>query len=155
LPAQWTDPTGPWADDVQDVLAWTQDPRANGYEPVWLLAKGGKKADRVEIGVVSTAATDADRLKQAQQMGVIPPYYLGAFDVLTYAEIARSDSESTEITKERQVLTQILGPAETDDAYLVPDKLYKVIATWSGQRQSDGKTASGPQTFWFRTDNVP
>lgn len=47
------------------------------------------------------------------------------------------------------------SPAATDDAYLVPGKLYKVTATWSGQRQSDSKTASGTQSFWFRSDNTP
>jgi len=154
LPAHWTDPTGPWVDDVTDVLAWTQDPRASGYEPIWMVAKGSEKADRIEIGLVEPAKTDAEKLKQAQSTGLVPPYHLGAFDALGYAEIDRHDSEETEITKERQVLTQILGPGETDDAYLVPDKLYKVTATWSGSRQSGG-TLSDTRTFWFRTDNLP
>jgi large repetitive protein len=155
LPVHWTDPSGPWATDVQDVLGWTQDPRASGYEPVWVLAKGGSKSDRIEIGILDRATSDADRAKLAAAMGVIPPYFLGAFDALKQSEIARADSEQTEITKERKVITQILGPGATDDAYLVPGQLYKVTATWTGQRQSDSASGGKTQTFWFATDNVP
>ena len=156
LPPHWTDPSGPWADDVEDVLGWTQDPRAGGYEPIWLTTKGDKNADRIEIGLVDTAANDDDRAKQAIAMGIIPPYYLGAIDALGFAEITRADSEQTEISKERQVLTQILGPGATDDAYLVPGQLYKVTATWSGTRQSDNAAVNNrTQTFWFRSDNTP
>jgi hypothetical protein len=72
--------------------------------------------------------------------------------MLSFAEIARADSEQTEILHEREILTQILGPGPTDDAYLVPDKLYKVTATWDGKRQSDNAAASATQTFWFRSD---
>jgi hypothetical protein len=155
LPPRWTDPTGPWSDDVQDVLGWTQDPRASGYLPIWLLAKGDKQADRIEIGLVDTAANDADRAKLSQAMGLIPPYYVGAIDAQSFAEIDRADSEQTEITKERQILTQILGPGATDDAYLVPNQLYKVTTAWTGARQSDGKTITATQNFWFRTDGTP
>ncbi len=156
LPPRWTDPAGPWARDVRDVLGWKQDARANGFEPAWVTAKGGKNADRIEIGVVDTATNDAERAKIGVGMGVIPPYFLGAFDDASVAEIARADSEQTEITKERSVLTQILGPGPTDDAYLVPDKLYQVTATWTGNRQGDGATAGKTQSFWFRTDaNAP
>ena len=82
LPVYWTDPGGPWAKDVQDVLGWKQDPRASGYEPVWVVAKGGSKSERIEIGILDTATNDADRVKIAAGMGVIPPYFLGAFDAL-------------------------------------------------------------------------
>jgi hypothetical protein len=155
LPAHWTDPSGPWARDVQDVLGWTQDPRAGGYEPAWVLAKGGSKSDRIEIGILDRATSDADRAKLAAAMGVIPPYFLGGFDALMQSEVIRADSEQTEITNERKVLTQILGPGATDDAYLVPGQLYKVTATWTGQRQSDSASGGKTQTFWFATDNIP
>ncbi len=155
LPPHWTDAGGPWADDVEDVLGWAQDPRANGYLPVWITVKGGKKADRIEIGLVDTAKNDQERAKLAQGMGMIPPYYLAAIDALGQAEIDRHDSEQTEITKERQVITQILGPGATDDAYLVPGALYKVSATWTGKRKSDNATAGATQSFWFRADPTP
>ena len=155
LPAHWTDPSGPWAIDVQDLLGWMQDPRAGGYEPAWVLAKGGAKSDRIEIGILDKATNDADRARIAANMGVIPPYFLGAFDALKQSEVTRTDSEQTEITNERKVLTQILGPGPTDDAYLVPGQLYKVTATWTGKRQSDSATDGKTQTFWFATDNAP
>ena len=155
LPAHWTDPTGPWVNDVADVLGWAQDPRAGGYLPVWLTIKGGTKADRVEIGLVDTAHNENEAKKIAVGMGMVPPYFLGAVDALSLAEAARQDSEQTEITNERKVITQILGPGETDDAYLVPGQLYKVTATWTGLRQSDNASAGKTQTFWFSSDATP
>ena len=154
LPGQWTDLGGPWGADVADVLGWSQDPRALGYMAVWVTAKGGEKADRIEIGLVDSAKDEKEAAALSQKMGLVPPYYLGAFDTLTFAEIRRADSEQTEILKERAILTQILGPGPTDDAYLVPDKLYKATATWTGTRQSDDANAGKTQTFWFRTDAV-
>lgn len=154
LPPAWTDAAGPWARDVRDVLGWSQDPRASGYIPVWVTMKGSKQADRIEIGVIDTFASDADAAKAAKETGIIPPYFLGAADALRISETVRAESEETEIKKEREVLTQILGPGPTDDAYLVPGQLYKVTATWTGQRESGG-TAGKTQAFWFRTDATP
>jgi len=152
LPGPWTSLAGPWGADVADVLGWSQDPRALGYMAVWITAKGSEKADRIEIGLVDSAKNEQEAADASRKMGLVPPYYLAAFDMLSFAEVARAESEQTEILHERQVLTQILGPGPTDDAYLVPDKLYKVTATWNGLRQSDNATASDTQTFWFRTD---
>ena len=154
LPGPWTDLGGPWGADVADVLGWSQDPRASGYMAAWVTAKGGEKADRIEIGMIDAAKNEQEAADLSQKLGLVPPYYLAAFDTLTFAEIQRAESEQTEILKERAILTQILGPGPTDDAYLVPNKLYKATATWTGKRQSDNAQANKTQTFWFRTDAV-
>jgi large repetitive protein len=152
LPLPWTNSSGPWGADVADVLSWSQDPRAGGYMAVWTTVKGSEKADRIEVGLVDSAKNEQEAADLSRKMGLVPPYYLAAFDMLSFAEVTRASSEQTEILHEREVLTQILGPGPTDDAYLVPDKLYKVTATWNGVRQSDNAPASATQTFWFRTD---
>ncbi len=154
LPGAWTDFAGPWGADVADVLGWSQDARSVGYMAVWITAKGGEKADRIEIGLIDSAKNEKEAAAISQEMGLVPPYYLAAFDTLTFAEIRRADSEETEILKERAILTQILGPGPTDDAYLVPDKLYKVTTSWTGTRQSDNASAGKTQVFWFRSDAV-
>jgi hypothetical protein len=59
------------------VLGWTQDPRANGYEPVWVLARGGSKSTGSRSASSSMPPATPIRAKLATGTGVIPPYFLG------------------------------------------------------------------------------
>jgi large repetitive protein len=151
LPAHWTNVAGPWAEDVADVLGWEQDPRASQHAPVIMHLKGSEKADRIEIGVLPLAnagAADRERL-------LIPNYYLAALEALRFAEMRRADWDDVEVKKEQAAVTKVLGPAGTNDAFLVPNSLYKVTTSWSGKRKSDNGSNSGTQSFWFKTDTQP
>lgn len=140
LPGEWTDAASPWADDIADILAYL--PSLPGFSV--LVSIGGEKADRIEIGVRPQSSS--------AQQPFVPQYYVAAIASLRLSEIERSDWDTTQISNEREVITDILGPASTNNALLYPNSLYRVSATWTGTRQGDGETRSATQSFWFRTD---
>ncbi|MEB3359851.1 MAG: hypothetical protein VKK04_24205 [Synechococcales bacterium] len=151
LPPRWADFNGPWADDIADILLWADTTAAvKGYLPVLVTVGGEEAGDRIEIGVLP------DR-KQAnqQQRTLAPAYYLAAIESLRQSEILRQEWDETQITREREVLTSVLGPASTENALLYPGSLYRLTARWNGHRKGDGTTGDGTQVFWFQTDNVP
>jgi hypothetical protein len=150
LPPRWTDASGPWAEEVEDVLGWSHDPRCSGYVPVLVKIKGFKETDRIEIGNLPFE----DDITSKTRKGVLrPSFFLAAIEALRVSEMERSDWDEHEITKDREAITKVLGPAGSDDALLVPASLYKVSVTWDGKRKGDGATASRTQSFWFKTDD--
>jgi hypothetical protein len=107
---------------------------------------GHLEAQRIEIGVLRASEAEA-----ARQM--TPPYFVGAIETLRTSEIERYEWDDFQISKDRDILTAILGPASTNNALLHPGSLYKVTATWTGTRQSDSAAANDTQVFWFKTDH--
>ena len=151
LPGRWTDPGGPWDDDVSDLVRW-----GNGSPnlPVFVALDKAPDAARVEVGTIGLKPFDPKHDKQA-----VPPYYVGAVAVTTMAEATRHDWDDEQITRDRTTLTNAIGPASSDNSLLVPDSLYRIVVDWSGQRRRDSAvrgTVATPisQTFWFKTDRI-
>lgn len=158
LPARWTDPAGPWVDDIAELLAW---PGRNTWPAVLMQLHEQADAVRVEIGTLRGANTPtrAVGLAAAAAPAMIPPYFVAAIGAIRYAEAARSDWDQTQIDRDRQVITNALGAASSDNALMFADALYRVTVQWHGTRQGDGESrgsAAAPvtQTFWFRTDAI-
>lgn len=150
LPAHWTDPAGPWAAGIADLLAWG---RQTKYAAVYLDLSKSPDADRVEIGVVPDPNA-AGRPNQFGQAPVTPDYYVGAIGELSFAEVERSDWDQTQIDHDKAIVTNAVGPASSDNALLFADSLYRITATYSGSRKSDSATRGETQTFWFKTDRI-
>lgn len=154
LPAHWTDPTGPWVDDIAELLE--APAQLDGYVAVYVRVPKAPKADRVEIGIVPDPRTDAKHARDgvaAGQKQLFPGYYVGAIGAVSFAEVARSDWDQTQIDRDRETITKALG--SSDNVLLFADSLYRLTATWSGTRKSDGQTrGSETQTFWFKTDRI-
>lgn len=147
LPTRWDDPAGPWADDVDDVFAYAA---ARGLVSLLVPLKGYRDAATVEIG----CKRDAGLGKQ-----LTSPYWMGAFSMIGEAEVVRHDWDETTQTSDKQILTNLLGPAATDDVLLIPDSLYRLTVSSYGIRDADHHTrgssaAPESQEFWFRTDTI-
>ena len=150
LPPKWADLNGPWADDIADILLWAKTTGVvKGYLPVVVTIPGESDTDRIEIGVLPDQSNNPNN---PEQRTFYPDYYLAAIESLRHGEIARQEWDDTQIEQERQAITSILNPASTENALLYPDSLYRVTATWTGERKSDGVTNNDTQVFWFRTD---
>ena len=151
LPGRWTDPGGPWGDDVSDLVRWGN---SSPNLPVFVALDKAPDAARVEVGTIGIKPFNPKTDKQA-----VPPYYVGAVAVTTMAEVTRHDWDEEQITQDRTTLTSAIGPASSDNSLLVPDSLYRIVVDWSGQRRRDGAvrgTVATPisQTFWFKTDRI-
>ena len=152
LPARWTDPAGPWAGDIAELLAWPQ--QGQGWVAVHVGVPEAAAADRVEIGVLPGERPQNGPGPFADGKRIEPAYYVGAIGALRFAEVARSEWDQTQIERDREVITKALGPASSDNALLFADSLYRISVSWSGQRKSDSKTSGDTQRFWFRTDRI-
>jgi len=151
LPGRWTDPGGPWGDDVSDLVRWGN---SSPNLPVFVSLDKAPDAVRVEVGTIGIKPFDPKQDKQA-----VPPYYVGAVAVTTMAEVTRHDWDDEQITRDRTTLTNAIGPASSDNSLLVADSLYRIVVDWSGQRRRDSATrgtvaAPISQTFWFKTDRI-
>lgn len=149
LPARWTDTTGPWSEDVADALGFLAFTPAlsRRYVPVLLRLKGSEKMDRAELGLLHQDPSP-------EKIDALTPYYLAVVAATSFADIARQDWDEEEIKRDRQTLESFLGPDSTDNALLHPDSTYRLTVSWNGTREADGKSGSGTQSFWFRTDNT-
>lgn len=150
LPAHWTDPTGPWADDIAELLGWNHP----GWVPVYLRLGKQPKAVRVEVGTLHRDPSPGDQDKATN-----PAYFVAAIGAVRGSEVVRSDWDESQIDKERKVLINALGPASSDNVLLFANSLYRISVHWHGQRKGDGATrgtAAAPegQTFWFKTDRI-
>jgi len=151
LPSRWIDAGGPWADDIAELLSWQH---LAGWLPV--LVNVGKQldADRVELGVIPGNSTS--KLENQTGLQLNPDYYLAAVEATRGSEVKRQEWDESQIKHEREVITQMLGPASSQNALLYPNSLYKLQVSWSGERQKDGNSGIDTQTFWFKTDaNAP
>ncbi len=151
LPGRWTDPSGPWADDLSDLVRWGN---SSPNLPVFVALDKAPDAVRVEVGTIGLKPFDPKQDKQAR-----PAYYVGAVAVTSMAEVARRDWDDEQITRDRTTLTNAIGPASSANSLLVPNSLYRIVVDWSGARRRDGEvrgTVAAPitQTFWFATDRI-
>ncbi|MBX9462723.1 MAG: hypothetical protein KL840_07085 [Aquamicrobium sp.] len=144
LPEEWTRTDMPWAAGITDVFAFLEAEKRLGRYRAALVELGPhEKAARVEIGV---------KRSDPQLRPFLLPYYLAAIELLRLSERLRFDHDTTTIDREREIVTESLGPASTDNAFLFPSSLYRCRLGWAGTRKSSGKTRQGEQSFWFRTD---
>jgi hypothetical protein len=150
LPPRWLDATGPWSEDVADALGFLlfNSLLARRYVPVLLELKGDEAMDRAEIGLLNRPPVTGQ-----ETLDAFTPFYVAVIEETSFAEVARQDWDEEEIKRDRETLTSFLGPDSTDNALLHPGSVYKVTVAWNGDRESDGKTGSGSQSFWFRTDS--
>lgn len=159
LPPRWTDVSGPWVDDISELLSW-QAP--SGWLAVVLNLPKQPDAARVEIGTVPGDEQAPGLLARAAavtDVGLRPGYYVAAVGATRWGEIERHDWDQTQIERDREVLTQALGPASSNNALMYANALYRATVSWHGTRKGDGQTrgsAGSPvsQTFWFRTDAI-
>lgn len=154
LPAHWTDPTGPWVDDIAELLAFNRP----GWLPVFLRLTKQPKAAQVQIGTLPAPPVPGAAASAAPKQ-MMPAYFVAAIGAVRGDEVARFEWDQSQIDRDRQVLTQVLGPASSSNALLFADSLYRLTVRWHGRRDGDGRTlgsAGAPQsqTFWFQTDAI-
>lgn len=165
LPARWSDPAGPWAAGIAELLAWgEQEPQKGaGWLAVYVRLPGSPQADRIEIGRLPGAPT-AGPLGGATTLW--PAYYLAAAGALRQGELDRFAWDETQIEQERATIGAALGPMSGQSPLLFADSLYRVRVSWSGERKPKPEEAqsglpqapptpvSGTQSFWFRTNRI-
>lgn len=149
LPPRWTDPYGPWAADVEDLLKWAQSSKTI---PVYVALDEDEHASRVEIGTLGLRGREM--FSAARESAIAPRYYVAAISEMRWSEIARRDWDKTQKSSEHQVLTQLLGSDSSTNAFLYPDSLYRITVTSTGKRLNDSRTQVSDQQFWFRTDRI-
>ncbi len=148
LPGHWTDLSGPWGNDVDDLVRWAADRKMS--VAYLQLPDEYDDAALIELG---RPRNDDER------ESALAVYYLAAFGMVSGAEVTRSDWDTLQIANDRTRLTKAVGPDSTTNALLMPDSRYRVVVDWYADRLGDGETegsAGTPisQTFWFRTDKI-
>jgi len=155
LPAHWTDLTGPWGNDIDDLVR--SAPPA-GMEVAYLELPQHLDAAIVELGVPLKAAVGAKlsygRTATDGQGGVPSTYFLAATSMVSGAETARADWDTTQITQDHTQLTNAVGPGASDNALLKANSTYRLTVKWTADRAGDGHTGGQTQVFWFRTDTL-
>ena len=155
LPSHWTDPAGPWAAGIADLLQWAQ---VSSTVPVYVTLGADEAADRVEIGTHGLPDPLPARVPaeagEAAAAAITPRYYVAAVAETRWSEKVRADWDSTQQSADAQVLTQLLGSASDTNAFLYADALYRVTVNWTGKRLSDSATQTTTSHFWFRTDRM-
>jgi hypothetical protein len=151
LPPHWTDPYGPWAADIGDLLQWAQSSKT---VPVYVALDQDEKVDRVEIGTRGLRGAAMFSPALERQSEIAPRYYVGAIGETRWSETLRADWDNTQISKDEQVLTQLLGSASDTNAFLFANSLYRITVNSTGKRLNDSDTKTSAQEFWFRTDRI-
>lgn len=152
LPGRWTDTTGPWADDIDDLVNWSQHA---SLQPAYLKVPGHAKAAYVELGCMMGERAVSILSQQV--------YALAAISMIAGSEVERNAWDQTQSSKQEDRLVEAIGPNATNCALLKADSRYRVTVSWFGERLKDDGTsdgtlgsASSPQTntYWFRTDKI-
>lgn len=157
LPNHWTDVKGPWVDDIAELMSWSDKHK---LQAVHVTLKEHLKADRVEIGVTrefaigSLGNAPVTHAVAVQERRVVPPYYLAAVSSIRGDEVLRQEWDDSQIKHDQEVVTNVVGPASSNNVLMFPDAVYRLTVAWDGKRIGDGKTASDTQTFWFKTDKI-
>lgn len=160
LPAHWADLTGPWGNDVADLLTWAA---STSVVPMLVSVPKSLDAATVEIGVDLKATSGQPRdythnYTHAQARTLSIAYAVAAIGMVSGAEVARADWDTTQIAQDRQTLTTAVGPAGTTNALLKADSTYRLVVEWHADRQGGAARGSAgspvSQSFWFRTDRI-
>lgn len=152
LPAEWTDPGGPWGADVADLVAYAAQ---FGTEPAYLELSKLEGAHHVDLGQLFDQAAAAESPEKARP----GRYLVAAISRLSQAEFDRHDWDQTLRDQDRDRFVKATGPNASDYALLKADSRYRLVVDWYGEREGDGATRAGQgapesQTFWFRTDRI-
>ena len=145
LPEHWTRLSGPWGNDITDLLRWAQERKLC--------------AAIVEVPPTSAAAVvEIGRRRTEGERQLPAVWYLAAASMVRTAEVVRADWDTTQIAADRQRLVSATGPGASKHPLLVPDSRYRVSIDWHAARQAGGTRASAAvpetQVFWFHTDKI-
>lgn len=161
LPPEWVDPAGPWAGDVDDLVNWGN---TTPNLPAYIRVPPTKDPDAiVEIGLTTPSSASGPGLSthvDATSKGAVKPrYFVAAIGMVSAAEAARHDWDQQQIDRDKDIVTNAVGPASSDHALLEPDSRYRIVVEYFATRKSDNETLGDPahpqsQTFWFRTDTI-
>ena len=154
FPARWTDPSGPWADDMQLLVQFQTMSQVKGYSAVVVTVKGHPKTKTIQVGLIAQ-----DPKWHRAHAG--RPFYVLGVEALRRSETLRFEYDTEEQKKKQGVLETALGPESADNALLLPNTTYSVRVKWDASRErrpagepaTDHKdVADREQTFWFKTD---
>lgn len=158
LPPRWTDPSGPWANDIAVLVAWAN---TGPNVPVFVPLDKAVDAAQVEIGTdgIGTDGIDPGVNAAGQDAPAQPHFWVAALAMTSLAEDLRHDWDEQQQQNSRDTLTHVLGPASSDNSLLVADSLYRVVVDWKAARRGDGATRGSDatpesQTFWFKTESI-
>jgi large repetitive protein len=151
LPPHWTDTSGPWAADIEDLLQWAQ---SRNTVPVYVTLDKDEKADRVEIGTRGLRVDPVIAERAERGLQIVPQYYVAAIAETRWSEQVRADWDDTQQANDEQVLTQLLGSASDTNAFLSADSLYRITVSSTGKRLNDSDAPTFDQHYWFRTDRI-
>jgi hypothetical protein len=150
LPASWVDLSGPWFEDVYHAVLYGQM-RAQPRQPLSVALKPPEDAEAFNIGVLYENDKEAIKFESLGR-----PFYVGAIELTGAGEVARSDYDSRQVQRNRDVLEEFLGPDSGDIALMFPGETYRVTARAAVRVKDDeGNEQDAPeqvQSFWFRTD---
>jgi len=153
LPGEWTDASGPWDDDIFLVMQHLGT-LSDDYAAVLIELAPPLEATTVLVGTRGdTGQLDVDKITSG------PPFYVAAAEALSVAELVREDWDTTNATKNHQVLEASLGAQSSKVALLQPSTAYRVVVEWQATATNpnvdDPVTTTGSATFWFRTAAAP
>ncbi|HKQ04762.1 MAG TPA: hypothetical protein VJ464_06490 [Blastocatellia bacterium] len=157
VPAKWTDPTGPWYDEMFLLFEHQKYLQPWGYQGVIVTVGGARGGDRVQIGLKSGAAQMLKDLRHR-------PFYVAAIEAVRLEEAWRFDYDNKEQKHKQEIAGAVLSSESADYALLQKGTVYSVTATWDAQRERHPKgqmptdmksVANISQTFWFKTDDQP
>jgi large repetitive protein len=120
LPQRWTDPSGPWYDDVADLLSWVGRSKT---VPVYVELRKHDDAARVEIGTRGGGPRPDFRKPTQQPVVVDPPFYVAAMSEVKVSEILRSGWDDDQVTRDRETLIKAMGPDSSKNSLLYADAL--------------------------------
>lgn len=154
FPARWTDPAGPWRDDMQLLVQFQTLSQVQGYSAVVVMVKGNPDTATIHVGL-------RPQDPKWHRAFTKRPFYVVGLEALRYGETLRFDYDTLEQETKKGVLETALGPESADQALLLPNTVYGVHVKWdasrerrpAGQPATDHKDVSNQvQKFWFKTD---
>lgn len=150
LPPRWLDATGPWLEEVFHAVLYASTIPARAPAIVGLKPPTGTMALR--IGVLYP-----DGVPDPVLEGLGRPYFVAAIELTRMAEATRQSWDEEQVSRNRKVVEDFLGPSSADVALMVPGKTYKLTTVTSVRvRDADGAEqadADQTSTYWFRTDS--
>jgi len=156
LPAEWTDLTGPWGNDVSDLISYAAQLK---MEAAYIEVVNFPGAAYVDLGQAFEQGQVLQELGEGQDAKRLGRYLVAAVAMVSGAEIERSHWDQTQRDAERDRLIKATGLDASNYALLKAGSRYRIVIDWYADRLGDGETlgsAVSPQrqTFWFRTDQI-
>ena len=153
LPGEWTDASGPWDDDIFLVMQHLGT-LSDDYTAVLVELSPHAEAASLLIGTRG----DVGQLELEQLING-PPFYVAAVEALSVAELVRHEWDTTNASKNHQVLEASLGEQSSKVALLQPSTAYRIDVGWQATATNpnvdDPVSTTGNASFWFRTAADP